>query len=206
LIRLDHWHVIVDVLQRKRRYGGTRVDCSTMEISGSPSANNKVQPDNRKACRGQSRMKQRQHWMFIALLFAGAAIYPGALSTAHSQSKPAAREDTVNHGDTSSIICDDAAAPSPLRDALRQACLRKRGAMPDVTVRKAVIIGFVGGFVRRDDANHPEVQFAAYLRERYPSGVHAKVFANHEGQNALRYVPRARPVGKNSCHVHQATS
>ncbi|PYX40155.1 MAG: hypothetical protein DMG83_27175, partial [Acidobacteria bacterium] len=44
------------------------------------------------------------------------------------------------------------------------------------------------GFVRRDDANHPEVQFAAYLRERYPSGVHAEVFANHEGQKALRNV------------------
>jgi hypothetical protein len=134
-------------------------------------------------------MKQRQHWKFIALLFAGAAIYLGALSTAHSQPIPAAREDTVNHSDTSSTrICDAAAAPSPLRDALRQACLRKRGAMLDVTVRKAVIIGFVGGFVRRDDANHPEVQFAAYLRERYPSGVHAEVFANHEGQKALRYV------------------
>jgi pimeloyl-ACP methyl ester carboxylesterase len=60
--------------------------------------------------------------------------------------------------------------------------------MPDGTVRKAIIIGFVGGFVRRDDANHPEVQFAAYLRERYPSGVHAEVFANHEGQQAQRYV------------------
>lgn len=136
-------------------------------------------------------MKQRQHWMFIALLFAVAAIYLGALSTAHSQSIPAAREDTVNHSGTSSTsICDAAAAPSPLRDALRQACLRKRGAMPDVTVKKAVIIGFVGGFVRRDDANHPEVQFAAYLREHYPSGLHAEVFANHEGQKAFRNVLR----------------
>jgi len=134
-------------------------------------------------------MKQRQHWKFIALLFAGAAIYLGALSTAHSQSIPVARQDTVSHSDTlSTSICDAAAAPSPLRDALRQACLRKRAAMPDVTVREAVIIGFVGGFVRRDDANHPEVQFAAYLRERYPSGVHAEVFANHEGQKALRNV------------------
>ncbi len=134
-------------------------------------------------------MKQRQHWKFTGLLFAGAAIYLGALSTAHGQAIPVAREDTVDHSDTSrTSICDAAAVPSPLRDALRQACLRKRGAMPDVTVRKAVIIGFVGGFVRRDDANHPEVQFAAYLRERYPSGVHAEVFANHEGQKALRYV------------------
>jgi hypothetical protein len=134
-------------------------------------------------------MKERQHWKVIALLFAGAAIYLGALSTAHSQAIPLARVDTVHRNDTSGTgICEATAAYSPLKDALRQACLRKRGAMPDVTVKNAVIIGFVGGFVRRDDANHPEVQFAAYLHERYPSGVHAEVFANHEGQKALRYV------------------
>ena len=134
-------------------------------------------------------MKERQHWKVIALLFAGGAIYLGALSIAYSQAVPVAREDPVHRSDTSSgtSICE-ATAPSPLKDALRQACLRKRSAMPDATVRKAVIIGFVGGFVRRDDANHPEVQFAKYLRERYPSGVHAEVFANHDGQKALRYV------------------
>ena len=33
---------------------------------------------------------------------------------------------------------------------------------------KVIIIGFVGGFVSQDDAKHPEVQFAAYLRYRYP--------------------------------------
>jgi len=34
---------------------------------------------------------------------------------------------------------------------------------------KVIIIGFVGGFVSRDDAKHPEVQFAAYLRVQTPS-------------------------------------
>src|ERR1700735_1685529 len=33
---------------------------------------------------------------------------------------------------------------------------------------KVIIIGFVGGFVSQDDAKHPEVQFAVYLRHRYP--------------------------------------
>jgi hypothetical protein len=134
-------------------------------------------------------MKEHQHCKVIALLFAGVGISLCALSTAHSQAIPVARVDTVHCCDTSGAgICEATAAPSPLKDALRQACLRKPGKMPGVTVRKAVIIGFVGGFVRRDDANHPEVQFAVYLRERYPSGVHAEVFANHEGQKALRYV------------------
>ena len=50
------------------------------------------------------------------------------------------------------------------------------------------MIGFVGGFVRSDDINHPEVQFAGLLREAYPSVVHAEVFSNHDGKNALRRV------------------
>jgi hypothetical protein len=37
----------------------------------------------------------------------------------------------------------------------------------------------VGGLVTHDDAKHPEVQFAAYLRGRY-SGVYAEVFSNHD--------------------------
>ena len=57
------------------------------------------------------------------------------------------------------------------------------------TVRNVIIIGFVGGFVSRDDAKHPEVQFAAYLRDRYPT-IHAEVFGNHHGRNALQQVVR----------------
>lgn len=50
--------------------------------------------------------------------------------------------------------------------------------------RNVIIIGFVGGFVSRNDTRHPEVQFAAYLRDRYPS-IHAEVFGNHHGRTAL---------------------
>lgn len=54
---------------------------------------------------------------------------------------------------------------------------------------KLIIIGFVGGFVSQDDAKHPEVQFAAYLRDRYPS-IEAVVFGNHHGRKALHEVVR----------------
>ena len=50
-----------------------------------------------------------------------------------------------------------------------------------------IIIGFVGGFVSPDDAKHPEVQFAAYLRDRYPFA-HAEVFGNHHGQKAHHWL------------------
>jgi hypothetical protein len=64
-----------------------------------------------------------------------------------------------------------------------------RPVLTDPTNRNVVIIGFVGGFVSRDDAKHPEVQFAAYLRDRYPT-IHAEVFGNHHGRKALHQVMR----------------
>jgi hypothetical protein len=58
------------------------------------------------------------------------------------------------------------------------------------SLHKVIVVGFVGGFVKHDDARHAEVQFAARLRNRYASGVEVRVFGNHSGQEALRYVLR----------------
>jgi len=54
---------------------------------------------------------------------------------------------------------------------------------------KVIIVGFVGGFVSQDDAKHPEVQFAAYLRDHYPL-IEGVVFGNHHGRKALHEVVR----------------
>ena len=62
-------------------------------------------------------------------------------------------------------------------------------AVAESTVPNVIIIGFVGGFASPDDTKHPEVQFAAYLRDRYPS-IHVEVFGNHHGQKALHQVVR----------------
>ena len=59
----------------------------------------------------------------------------------------------------------------------------------DFTARNVIVIGFVGGFVRSDDAKHPEVQFATYLRDRYPS-IHAEVLGNHHGKKAIQEIMR----------------
>jgi hypothetical protein len=56
--------------------------------------------------------------------------------------------------------------------------------------RRVIVIGFVGGFARPDDQDHPEVQFAEYLRDRYRPDVNAEVFGNHEGKKALHEVLR----------------
>src|SRR6202022_3006269 len=64
-----------------------------------------------------------------------------------------------------------------------------RSEVTTPSIRNVIIIGFVGGFVSREDTKHPEVQFAAYLRDRYPFA-HAEVFGNHHGRKALHQVVR----------------
>jgi hypothetical protein len=47
-----------------------------------------------------------------------------------------------------------------------------------------IVIGFVGGFVRHDDAVHSPVQVGERIRKEYPSNVHAEVFENHRRELA----------------------
>ena len=89
---------------------------------------------------------------------------------------------------TAPAICCESMTKDSVKAPLRLVCLRDTLGLRNMVVQKAIIIGFVGGFVRSDDMNHPEVQFAAHLREAYPSEVHAEVFANHDGKHALRRV------------------
>jgi pimeloyl-ACP methyl ester carboxylesterase len=89
---------------------------------------------------------------------------------------------------TSRNGCQNSNADQSVQAALRLVCLRERLGAEDITLRNVIVIGFVGGFVKHDDVRHPEVRFAGLLRERYPSVVHAEVFSNHDGKNALRRV------------------
>jgi len=81
----------------------------------------------------------------------------------------------------------ETSADSAANAALRLVCQRPiaHGA-PAPAV--AIVIGFLGGFANADDSKHPEVLFAAYLREHYSPAVHAQVFANHNERGALEYV------------------
>jgi hypothetical protein len=57
-------------------------------------------------------------------------------------------------------------------------------AATDVIAPPAIIIGFVGGFVKHDNAVHSVVQIAAHLLQEYPSGIYVEVFENHHRENA----------------------
>src|ERR1700722_5386676 len=53
-----------------------------------------------------------------------------------------------------------------------------------------IVIGFVGGFVRRDNVIHQEVQLAEHLRKDFPGSMEVRVFANHLGHQAHREILR----------------
>src|SRR6202050_4216193 len=59
----------------------------------------------------------------------------------------------------------------------------------------AIVIGFVGGFVRRNAYVHSEVQLAARLRQDYSSGVYVEVFENHRGQSAYEKILQLLDTG-----------
>jgi len=119
------------------------------------------------------RMKERHSGKMFTLLFGWVAICLMAVSAARGQSLSIPKGNGINQSSTSDIS--------------QQVCLRTHAAA-DSTIPKIIVIGFVGGFAKRDDAKHPEVQFAAHLRIRYSSQIHAEVFSNHEGKKALRQV------------------
>jgi pimeloyl-ACP methyl ester carboxylesterase len=54
----------------------------------------------------------------------------------------------------------------------------------------AIIVGFLGGFVRHDDLYHPEVQLAARLRSTYNDAVAVKIFENRHKREAHRTISR----------------
>jgi hypothetical protein len=112
--------------------------------------------------------------------------YPGS---ARGQANALSEEAGTRVGNgTQRTVCEEPKAEQSVEAALRLVRLRDRLGTRKVALRHAIVIGFVGGFVRSDDVKHPEVQFAALLRQNYPSVVHVEVFANHDGKNALRRV------------------
>jgi hypothetical protein len=126
----------------------------------------------------------RVHTVVVVLLILSLTCL-SRLGIAHVQDISAFAD--VDHRGAGSTAdpCQDPSTPSALREALRLVCLRERVEVANRNIRKAIILGFVGGFVKRDDVKHPEVVFAKYLRSRYGSAVHAEVFGNHEEKKAV---------------------
>jgi len=50
--------------------------------------------------------------------------------------------------------------------------------------KRAIVVGFVGGFVRRNNETHNEVQLAERLGSAYPSTLQVRIFENRRGAQA----------------------
>jgi hypothetical protein len=53
---------------------------------------------------------------------------------------------------------------------------------------QTIVIGFLGGFVRHDDAVHSEVQLAQRLRHEYPASVRVEAFENRRREDAHKLI------------------
>jgi hypothetical protein len=56
------------------------------------------------------------------------------------------------------------------------------------TKSRAIVIGFVGGFIAHDNPVHSEVQLAARLRKEYPTGVDVETFESYGGKRAYQRI------------------
>ena len=65
-----------------------------------------------------------------------------------------------------------------------------RGSLGGASAGELIVIGFMGGNVSADNLLHREALEAQQLRQLYPAGLQAAVFANHNGESALQTVLR----------------
>ena len=97
-------------------------------------------------------MRERQPWMVVTMLLVWTALYLVALRFARSQTAPLPDEHSIHAGD------------SPVTnggvDQNRDPRSFERAGATDGD-KKVIVIGFVGGFVKVDDVNHPEGRFGA---------------------------------------------
>ena len=75
------------------------------------------------------------------------------------------------------------------QNATVSSLLRDKPGEKEISTKAPVIVvGFVGGFVRHDNAVHSPVQLAARIHEGYGSGVHVEVFENRRREQAYQEI------------------
>jgi len=122
------------------------------------------------------------------LVFVAPAILAAVSQIASSQVISMANTRDASREQSSLESTCNAKTQASAQAALGLVCRRGPLSYGQSLPSQAVVVGFVGGFANPHDLKHPEVLFAAYLREHYASELHAEVFSNHDRNGALRYV------------------
>lgn len=63
-----------------------------------------------------------------------------------------------------------------------------------ITLSPTIVIGFLGGHVKKGNIIHREVQVAMHLRQSHPTGVHVEIFQNAHGRDAFQEIQRQLDV------------
>lgn len=61
-------------------------------------------------------------------------------------------------------------------------------SIKEAGVSPVIVIGFLGGRVKKNNAIHREVQLAMHIRQNHPVGVYAQVFQNSHGEKAFKQI------------------
>ncbi len=91
-------------------------------------------------------------------------------------------------------VCENADVTAQVREALRLVCAQRGSDEALTSAQRLIVIGFLGGFAKNEDARHPEVWFGTYLREHYSSAIEVSIISNHESRRAREEVQRLLDV------------
>jgi len=116
-----------------------------------------------------------------------------------AQAKVAEKDSTTPTNTPSmNAACNDPSIHPAIKEALRVVCSRPPLNPGDPVGAKPIVVGLLGGFVKRDNRNHPEVWFARYLRSHYGPAIRVEIFGNHEWREAADYI--AEQVNADKSH------
>jgi pimeloyl-ACP methyl ester carboxylesterase len=87
-------------------------------------------------------------------------------------------------------VCQNDDVNEQVKAALRLVCAQRGSEGPPASAGGLIVIGFLGGFAKSGDSNHPEVWFGAYLRERYSMAAEVSVISNHQQRRAIADILR----------------
>jgi hypothetical protein len=118
------------------------------------------------------------------------AVMYGATAHVTAQS-PSGGEENVSALDSSPTpVCENRNVNIQVKAALRLVCAQRESVQLSPFAQGLIVIGFLGGFAKSGDANHPEVWFGDYLRELYSSAAEISVMSNHQRRKAISEVLR----------------
>lgn len=147
--------------------------CWSLKKSNAPESERRMRPDSKFVL-----------WASLAALWCGV--------TGHgwTQALSSDRIDIRDVRTPSTRVCENTDVNAQVREALRLVCTQRASDDALASAQRLIVIGFLGGFAKDGDRNHPEVWFGTYLKERYPGAAEVSVISNHQRRRALADILR----------------